>query len=365
MSHKPVRVLVVDDSALVRKVMTRGLGADPDIEVVAAAVDPFDARDKIVSLRPEVMTLDVEMPKMDGVEFLRRLMAQLPLPTIIVSSLTRRGTQTALAALGAGAIDVVAKPTADVAGGLERMMLELRAKVKNARYLRLDKIPYEASAPPCRPPSPARPGLAEPATPTGAVLEESSHRVVAIGASTGGTQALARVMERLPVKTPGVVIVQHMPPSFTGPFAARLDRLSPMRVEEARDGDRVMDGLALVAPGGKQLEIERRGAMYYARVRPGPLVSGHCPSVDVMMASIAKAAGRHAMAVMLTGMGDDGAKGMLAMRRAGAHTVGQDERSCVVYGMPRVAYELGAVERQVPLDGVADAIRRYAQRPSS
>lgn len=341
-------MLIVDDSALVRQVLERGLSADPLIEVVGTASDPYVARDKIVALAPDVLTLDVEMPRMDGIDFLRKLMPQHPLPVVMVSSLTERGKAATMEALEAGAVDFVTKPTSDVAGGLMKMMLELRSKVKIASTARVDHHrgkPKEANVAP-------RPRA----------LDTSTDKVIAIGASTGGTEAIRDVLIRFPRGCPGVVVVQHMPPKFTEMYAERLNRTCEIEVREARDGDRVIPGRALLAAGGLQMRIVRSGGEYRVKCGGTDKVSGHCPSVDVLFQSVAEEVGKNAVGVILTGMGADGAKGLLAMRRAGAPTVGQDEASCVVYGMPRVAHEMGAVQVQKPLADVADAALDFVSR---
>ena len=338
------RVLVVDDSALVRDILARGLALDPELEVVGTASDPYVARDRIVQLKPHVLSLDVEMPRMDGVEFLRKLRPQYPLPVVMVSALTDRGAQVTLDALEAGAVDFVTKPQADVARGLNAMLGELRAKLKVAA--RVDVSHFRKRAPP--------PAVIKPRGQT--ALAVSTDKVVAIGASTGGTEAIREVIVRLPPTTPGVVIVQHMPAGFTRMFADRLNQLAQMDVKEAEDGDRVMTGRVLIAPGGKHMRVMRAGGIYSVEIRPGELVCGHCPSVEVLMQSVARSAGANAVGVMLTGMGHDGADGMKAMRDAGARTLAQDEKSCVVFGMPKVAHERGGAERLVPLSDMAPSI---------
>ncbi|MDY0291837.1 MAG: chemotaxis response regulator protein-glutamate methylesterase [Desulfuromonadaceae bacterium] len=339
---KKIRVLVVDDSALIRQILTKGLSMDPQIEVVGSAIDPYVARDKIIKLRPDVLTLDVEMPRMDGVEFLRKLMPQYPIPVVMVSSLTQRGKQITIEALEAGAVDFVSKPTSNVAHGMNSMLCELRKKVKNAAGANVshwkNKTPSKPSALMAM---------------SSRALAESTDKVIAIGASTGGTEALKKVVCKFPATAPGVVIVQHMPPGFTKMFAERLNQLCAMEVKEAETGDRIRSGRILIAPGAKQLTVVRSGGMYLVRCEPGEKVSGHCPSVDVMMHSIAKNVGANAIGVMLTGMGSDGAEGMLAMRNAGARNIAQDEASCVVFGMPKVAYEKGGAEKLVPLENIA------------
>lgn len=339
---RKIRVLVIDDSALIRQILTQGLSLDPAIEVVGSAMDPYIARDKIIQLRPDVLTLDVEMPRMDGVEFLRKLMPQYPLPVVMVSSLTQRGKQITIEALEAGAVDFVSKPTSNIAHGMNSMLSELRKKVKIAAGANVSHWKNKA---------PLRPGAHT--VLTSRALAESTDKVIAIGASTGGTEALKKVVCQFPATMPGVVIVQHMPPGFTKMFSERLNQICAMEVKEAETGDRIRSGRILVAPGAKQLEVVRSGGVYQVRCEPGEKVSGHCPSVDVMMHSIAKHVGANAIGVMLTGMGSDGAAGMLAMRNAGARNMAQDEASCVVFGMPKVAYERGGAEKLVPLDKIA------------
>lgn len=340
---KVIRVLVVDDSALVRNILSQGLSLDPNIEVVGTASDPYIARDKIIELNPDVLTLDVEMPRMDGVAFLRKLMPQYPIPTVMVSSLTQRGKQITIDALEAGAVDFVAKPTSNVAAGLEGMLMELRAKVKIASTANVSHWKGKRIAPKAQGPAPR-------------ALAESTDKVIAIGASTGGTEAIRRVIEEFPSNTPGVVIVQHMPPGFTKMFSDRLNQLAHMEVREAQDGDRIRTGLILIAPGGMQLKVVRSGGFYQVRCGGTDKVSGHCPSVDVMMHSVAEQVGNNAIGAMLTGMGQDGAEGMLAMKNAGARCIAQDEASSVVFGMPKVAFEKGGADRLVSLDKIAPSL---------
>ncbi|MEZ4598816.1 MAG: chemotaxis response regulator protein-glutamate methylesterase [Syntrophotaleaceae bacterium] len=340
-----VRVLIVDDSALVRQLLSRGLAMDPDIEVVGTAADPYEARDKIVELEPDVLTLDVEMPRMDGVDFLRRLMPQYPIPVLMVSSLTQRGKQITLEALDAGAVDFVSKPSTDVARGLTGMLQELRTKVKLTS--RANVSHWKGKRPVAAGPTKAAPVRA---------LAESTDKVIAIGASTGGTEAIRKMLVDFPVAMPGVVIVQHMPAGFTKMFADRLNQLCAMEVKEAETGDRVMPGRVLIGPGGKHMRVVRSGGIYLVECTPGDPVSGHCPSVDVLMHSVARHVGANALGVMLTGMGADGADGMLAMRRSGARTLAQDEASSVVFGMPKVAFEKGGAERLVPLEQMTSAV---------
>jgi two-component system chemotaxis response regulator CheB len=333
---RKVRVLIIDDSALVRQILSKGLDLDPGIEVVGTAPNPYVARDKIVGLKPDVLTLDVEMPHMDGVEFLRRLMPQYPIPVVMVSSLTQRGKQITMDALEAGAVDFVAKPT---------MLMELRTKVKIASTVNVSHWKNKRTPPPIRQ-----------AITNGRALAESTDKVIAIGASTGGTEAIKKVITLFPATMPGVVIVQHMPAGFTKMFADRLNQLCAMEVREAASGDRVMPGCILIAPGEKQMKVVRSGGMYHVTCEPGEKVSGHCPSVDVLMYSVAQNVGSNAVGVMLTGMGSDGANGMLAMRKAQARNLVQDEATSVVFGMPKVAFDRGGAEKLVPIDQMASAI---------
>ncbi len=341
--NRKIRVLVVDDSSLVRSILTAGLNQDPGIEVVGSAPDPFVARDRIVELRPDVLTLDVEMPRMDGVEFLRRLMPQFPLPVVMVSALTKKGQQITLEALEAGAVDFVTKPSTDVARGLTAMLMELRTKVKIASTANVSHWKNQRTA------LFAGKILTSPKS-----LAESTDKIIAIGASTGGTEAIRQIVTCYPVNTPGVVVVQHMPAGFTRMFAERLNGLCAMQVKEAMSGDRVMPGRILIAPGEKHLRVHRSGGMYEVECRPGEKVSGHCPSVDVMMHSVAAHAGRNAVGIMLTGMGRDGAAGMLAMRQAGARNIAQDKQSSVVFGMPKEAFANGGAEQLVVLTKIAE-----------
>ncbi len=343
MLRRKIRVLIIDDMALVRDILKQGLSEDPGIDVVGVAADPYVAAQKIPELRPDVLTLDVEMPRMDGVEFLRKLMPQYPLPVVMVSALTERGKRITLEALEAGAVDFVAKPSADVARGLTAMMLELRTKIKIASTAHVAHWKNRRAAPAAAAPAAKR------------ALAESTDKVIVIGASTGGTEAIREVLAGFPATTPGVVIVQHMPAGFTRMFAERLNTLCAMEVKEAADGDRILAGRVLVAPGGQQMRVVRSGGLYLVEVRPGALCCGHCPSVEVLMQSAAAQVGANAVGVMLTGMGHDGADGLKAMRDAGARTLAQDEATCVVFGMPMEAHKRGGAERLVPLPGMAAA----------
>jgi two-component system chemotaxis response regulator CheB len=374
LSKSKIRVLIIDDSALVRDLLAKGLASDPAIEVVGTAPDVYVGRDKIVELNPDVLTLDIEMPRMDGVEFLRRLMPQYPLPVVVVSSLTQRGKHITMQALEAGAVDFVAKPTANLAHGLAAMMMELRTKVKIAstahvahwkhtqhklvpqRQVQMGIAPAKTSSLPAR----THPLHAIP--PPAAALAESTDKVIAIGASTGGTEAIRAIITNLPPLMPGIVIVQHMPPGFTKAFADRLNEESLLEVREAKTGDRVMRGTVLVAPGDFQMRVVRSGGRYELVCTKSEKVNGHRPSVDVLMHSVAQYVGANACGVILTGMGGDGAQGLKAMRDAGAWTLGQDEETSVVYGMPKVAFDVGAVETVLPLQSIASTLVHRIQR---
>lgn len=334
-----IRVLIVDDSATARAVLSDILSSDSGIEVVGTASDAFVARDKIVELRPDVICLDVEMPRMDGITFLKKLMHYMPLPVVMVSSLTQSGAKTTLEALEAGAVDFVAKPHSHIYDGKDEMRDELISKIKAAAKAKIHKRT-----------------LADTQQANTTSLAQTTNKIVAIGASTGGTEALKDVLMALPRNAPGTVIVQHMPANFTPLFAQRLNTLCSMEIREAKNGDSIIPGVALIAPGDYHMVVRRSGARYYVEIGNGEKVSGHRPSVDVLFNSVAKIAGANAIGVILTGMGSDGAKGLFAMKNAGANTIGQDEASCVVYGMPKVAYEIGAVEKQLPLNRVADGI---------
>ena len=346
-SDRRVRVLVVDDSAVVRSVFHQGLSRDPEIEVVGTAPDPYAARDLILEKQPDVITLDVEMPRMDGITFLHRIMRYRPTPVIVVSSLTPSGGALALEALAAGACDVMCKPGAAYSVG--DMTADLVQKVKDVASAGIRALPLPAA----EPPRPARP------------LTRTPNQLVALGASTGGTVAVERILKALPHNAPGIVITQHMPELFTRFFATRLRETSRLDVREAQGGESVVPGVALVAPGNKHLLLRRSGALYLTEVKGGPRVNRHRPSVDVMFRSVAHAAGRNALGVLLTGMGADGAQGLLAMREAGAHTLAQDEASCVVFGMPKVAIDLGAVDKVLPVDRIADEIMASAERAAA
>lgn len=334
-----IKVLIVDDSATARAVLRDILESDPGIDVIDSASDAFTARDKIVQLRPDVICLDVEMPRMDGITFLKKLMHYMPIPVVMVSSLTQNGARTTFEALEAGAVDFVPKPHSHIYDGKEQMRDELIAKIKAAAKAKVYQRTLE-NVPQANMTS----------------LSETTNKILAIGASTGGTEAIKDVLMGLPRNAPGTVIVQHMPANFTGPFAERLNGLCAMEVREARNGDSIVPGVALIAPGDYHMVVRRSGARYYVEIGSGEKVSGHRPSVDVLFHSVAKIVGSNAIGVLLTGMGADGARGLLSLRNAGGRTIGQDERSCVVYGMPKVAYDIGGVEKQLPLLNIANEI---------
>jgi len=343
--NKCIRVLVVDDSAIVRKILTQELGKHPGIEIVGAAPDPYIARDKIVALNPDVLTLDVEMPRMDGITFLRKLMKHRPMPVIVLSSLTPQGGKTAMEALEAGAVEVMCKPGGSFTVG--NMCDVLVEKIKAASTARIEKRQSSVTQAASRP---QRLSMAE-----------TTNKIFAIGASTGGVQALTRVLSALPANAPGTVVVQHMPAHFTTSFAQRLDTECAVSVKEADDGDRVVPGRVLIAPGGLHMVLCRSGANYYVALKDGPPVCRQKPSVEVLFNSVAKYAGTNAVGAILTGMGDDGATGLLNMRQAGAHTVAQDEQSCVVFGMPKEAIARGGAEEIVSLDRVPERLLALAQ----
>lgn len=344
----PIKVLVIDDSALMRQILATILRADRELTVVGSAQDPIVAWEKIKTLRPDVLTLDVEMPRMDGLTFLEKLMRVAPMPVVMVSSLTEKGCQTTLRALELGAVDFVTKPKIDVASGIVELGEEILEKVKVAARAKL------------RPRKPPAAGTRSALPSRGRALFETTHKVICIGASTGGTEALTEMLTELPADAPGTVIVQHMPAGFTRSFAARLDQRCQIRVKEAQDGDRILAGQALLAPGGLHMAITRSGADYRVRVGMGEPVNRHRPSVDVLFRSAARYVGNNAIGVILTGMGNDGAQGLLAMRQAGARTIAEDQSTCVVFGMPKEAIAVGAVEDVLPLDRIPDRIMTMA-----
>ncbi len=348
---KKIRVLVVDDSAVVRQTLEEVLSSDPEIEVMATASDPFIAADKIVHEVPDVITLDVEMPRMDGVTFLQKIMSQHPMPVVICSSLTEEGSETALKALEYGAIEIILKPRIGTKQFLEESRVRICDAVKAASLARLKRI--AAELPRVVPKLSADVILAKAAS---SAMVKTTDKVVVVGASTGGTEALSDFLQAMPLDAPGIVIVQHMPEHFTRAFAARLDTLCRISVKEAENNDTVIRGRALIAPGNHHLLLKRSGARYYVEIKEGPLVSRHRPSVDVLFRSAARYAGKNCTGVIMTGMGDDGAKGMLEMKEAGAFTIAQDEESCVVFGMPKKAIELGAVDRVASLKDIPSVV---------
>ncbi len=348
---KKIRVLIVDDSAIARDIIERGLSMDPDIEVVGKASDAYSARDKIVLLDPDVITLDVEMPRMNGIEFLKRLMPQKKVRVIMVSAVTEEGSRLALEALEAGALDVVAKPSGNDSDGFRTMIGDLADRIKEAALADISKLKTDPAIIHRTPHRPAN---------------YSGSRILVIGASTGGTVALTSLVPQLPADIPGTLIVQHMPPVFTRMFADALDRISPVRVREAKDGDKVTPGLVLVAPGDLHMRLIKSGLDWFVECKPGVKVSGHRPSVDVLFNSVAQAAGSRAVGLILTGMGRDGADGLLAMRRQGARCLAQSEASCVIFGMPKEAWECGAAEKLVALDrAVPEILSCLEQKPQA
>lgn len=344
-----IRVLVVDDSAVVRQILSRELEKDRSIEVVGTATDPYVARDKIVKLKPDVLTLDVEMPRMDGITFLRKLMHYQPLPVVVVSSLTQAGGDLAMEAFEAGAVEVMCKPGAAYKVG--DLTIELAQKIKAAAAADVTK---QIASQVDRPPAPQK-----------TALTKTTNKIIAIGTSTGGTEALRRVLPTLPSNSPGILIVQHMPAKFTQAFAESLNKECDLDVKEAKEGDTVTPGKVLLAPGNHHMTLTRSGAVYKAQIKDGPRVSGHRPSVDVLFKSVAKFAGNNAIGVIMTGMGADGAEGMKMMHDAGAYNISQNEDTCVVYGMPREAVQLGGVDKTVPLDQISRAIIKAVEESQS
>lgn len=337
-NYKKIRVLVVDDSRMFCEILVRAISSDPQIEVVGVAANPFEARDKILEVHPDVLTCDVEMPAMNGIEFIRRLLPQYFVPVVMVSAISDKVFE----AMEAGAVDFVVKPDFRLPGSAETFGPDLIQKIKTARTVKT---------------MPRRP-----MKPSGQLTGNLTHgtgALIAIGASTGGTEAIFEILSNLTPVVPGIVIVQHIPPVFSQMFAERLDKQTPLRVKEAQTGDYVEQGKAFVAPGDKQMRIKKVGTRYQIECFQGEKVNGHCPSVDVLFSSVAKEAGSNAAGVLLTGMGYDGAKGLLSMRRKGSRTVGQDEASSVVYGMPKAAYDIGAVEIQAPLGRIPQVLYNF------
>jgi two-component system chemotaxis response regulator CheB len=360
-----IRVLIVDDSALMRQVLTSLLSKDPDIEVVGSAPDPFIAREKIKALHPDVLTLDVEMPKMDGLTFLEKLMRGHPMPVVMVSSLTEAGCQTTLRALELGAVDFMAKPKIDLREGMEEVAQDLIIKVKAAAQARVRPLSVKREASKSGTDVVSRTSFHASRftndAPSGAMIK-TTDTIIAIGASTGGTEAVKEVLMALPPNTPPILITQHMPERFTKTWADRMNQLCRISVKEAEDGGSVLPGHALVAPGSYHMTLVRSGARYTVRINQDPPVNRHRPSVDVLFASVAQYAGANAVGVILTGMGGDGAKEMLTMKQAGAFTIAQDEASCVVFGMPKEAIKLGGVDKVLPLSEIPAAIVAYVSK---
>jgi two-component system chemotaxis response regulator CheB len=373
MAHKKIHVLVVDDSAAVRQTMTAILSEDPEIEVIGSAGDPFAAARRILKELPDVITLDVEMPRMDGITFLRKLMAQHPLPVVMCSSLVEAGSQTLMQALEAGAVDIIQKPKMGVTEQLTESKIQICDIVKAAARVRVGRDGKHSGKAP--EPVERRVYSGEPIStekkltadvmlppPSGHAMARTTESIICMGASTGGTQSLADVLMSLPADCPGIVIVQHMPERFTTSFAQRLNSICEVEVKEAADGDTVLRGRVLIAPGNFHTMLERSGARYYVSVRTGPLVSRHRPSVDVLFRSAARVAGSNAVGVIMTGMGDDGARGLAEMKEFGAFTIAQDEATSIVFGMPKEAIMRGCVDRVVALQNIAQEMLRGAAR---
>lgn len=336
---KKIKVLIVDDSAVVRKVFREELSRDKDLHVVGTAPDPYVARDKIVQLKPDVITLDIEMPRMDGLTFMKKLMKFHPMPVIIVSSLTKKSGRLAMEALSSGALEVISKPSSAYSVG--EMSVQLIDKIKAVAGVKVEsKREIKVSAD-------------EPLKIATKALSVTTNKIIAIGASTGGTEALRVVLSSMPPNAPGILVVQHMPAHFTTSFAERLNELSTITIKEAKDGDSVVNGLALIAPGNYHMLLKRSGSRYYVQIKKGPLVHHQRPAVDVLFHSVASYAGSNAVGAVLTGMGSDGALGLLKMKEAGARTVVQDEKSCIIFGMPNEAIKLGAAEKVVSLKNIA------------
>ncbi|MEJ2032381.1 MAG: chemotaxis response regulator protein-glutamate methylesterase [Deltaproteobacteria bacterium] len=349
---RAIRVLIVDDSAVVRQTLTDLLNSDREIEVIGTARDPFVAVQHIAREVPDVVVLDVEMPRMDGITFLQKIMHQYPMPVVICSTLTEQGAETTNKAMEYGAVDIVQKPKLGIKQFLEESRIRICDSVKAAARVKLQKLPRRTK--------PVEKKLTADAVlppPDDRAMVQTTEKVVVVGASTGGTEALRIFLEALPVDISGLVLVQHMPAGFTRAFAERLDGLCRIRVKEAKNGDTVLRGQALIAPGNFHTLLKRSGSRYYVEVKEGPLVRRHRPSVDVLFRSTARYAGRNAVGIIMTGMGDDGAQGMLEMKRAGAFTIAQDEKSSIVFGMPREAIMLGGVDKVLPLEKIASKIR--------
>jgi len=352
---KKIQVLIVDDSSVVRQTLQEILGSDPRIQVMAVAPDPFAAAARIAECVPDVITLDVEMPRMDGITFLQKLMSQHPIPVVLCSSLAEQGSETALKALEYGAVEIIQKPRLGTKQFLEESRIRICDAVKAAALAKPRRVVQSQKV------EPKLTADAVLAKATNLAMAETTEKVIIVGASTGGTEAIREFLVALPPDTAGIVIVQHMPEHFTASFARRLNELCRVTVKEAEDNDTVLRGRALIAPGNFHTLLKRSGARYFVEVRDGPLVSRHRPSVDVLFRSAARYAGKNAVGVIMTGMGDDGAKGLLEMKQAGAATLAQDEATCVVFGMPQEAIKLGAAERVLPLKEIAPAVLRLSR----
>ncbi len=354
MENGKIRVLIVDDSAVVRQTLSAVLASDPDISVMPAAADPYVAAERMRDEIPDVITLDVEMPRMDGLTFLQKIMSQHPIPVVMCSSLTGQGSESALKAMEYGAVEIIAKPRLGTKQFLEEAQVLICDTVKAAAKARLRPFSGRRHIP-----EPKLTADAVLARPGSKAMLQTTEQVVVVGASTGGTEALRVLLEALPSDAPGLVIVQHMPENFTAAFSRRLNGLCRITVKEAEDGDTIIRGRALIGPGNRHILLKRSGARYYVEIKEGPLVSRHRPSVDVLFRSAARYAGKNCLGIIMTGMGDDGAKGMLELKEVGAHTLAQDEASCVVFGMPREAIKLGGVDRVLPLTKLAGALYRH------
>jgi two-component system chemotaxis response regulator CheB len=355
-TSRKIRVLIVDDSASVRQVLKEILESDPQIEVMAVASDPYVAVERIKNEMPDVITLDIEMPRMDGLTFLDKIMSQHPIPVVICSTLAGTGSDAALAALDKGAVEIISKPKLGAREFFEESRIKICDVVKSAARARMAK--YRTRQLAVNPKLTADAVLAKPAS---NAMIRTTEKVVVVGASTGGTEALREFLEAMPLDAPGIVVVQHMPELFTARFAERLDTICGITVKEAADNDSVIRGQALIAPGNRHLLLKRSGARYFVELRDGPLVSRHRPSVDVLFRAAARYGGRNVVGVIMTGMGDDGAKGMLEMKQAGAFNIAQDESSCIVFGMPAEAIKAGAVDRVMPLGSIAPEVVRLCR----
>ena len=350
--NKKIRILIVDDSAIVRQSLTEIIGSDPDIEVVGTASDPYMAVDKIKKVVPDVITLDVEMPKMDGITFLKKIMSQHPIPVVIISTLTAKGTETAISALENGAVEVVHKPQLHTPEQRKEASMVLIDKVKAASHA----VIHRRRIAQAQAPKSVKPKLTADvmlSKPTEKSLVKTTEKIIAVGASTGGTEALKTFLESFPLDSPGIIIVQHMPEMFTRQFADRLNEQCKITVKEAQNGDSVIRGQALISPGNKHMLLKRSGARYFVEVSDGPLVNRHRPSVDVLFRSVARYAGKNAVGIIMTGMGNDGAQGLLEMKNAGAYTIAQDEKTCIVFGMPKEAIKLNAVDKVMSIYSIA------------